>query len=549
MFMGALALLLVLASLAQAGTWHLYGCGDTPAGVQSWAEDWSGSGSGEGGSFTSIPSPGCVSPGYLEADLAGSGQPFGADEQLDFEAPDGSDIAGGSLKVGLETEGSPQALQEPLIQLRTDTEGLSPITQCGAYFPGGPPQCPSASFSSPASAYTEQIPGGGATSIYLEAVCGGAGEEGGTCPNDGGTPTAAIKLYGSDIALSTNVVPQIDSVDGGITSTGSVSGESDINVTSSEISGPGIYSVTLAIDGKTIYSGPAAPQDPSCVNVGPQEGEAYGFTSSQPCELNPSTDIPFNTATLPDGTHTVTATVTDASGTVSEPQSTTFTTSNAPTANGLLDIEDTTNQGLFLTGDTLRLDDGGFTVPPGASALTSSYQWYSCASVNAAGDGRGCAAVPGATSEDYVPPASEANDYLYVAETASDGDGSTSLSSPLTPQLTVGPGAPVSPSLCLRAPSASLRLALSRKHGLYLVVRLRTHMGSTSPVSFSLSGHATVISYAVGKIALGAGSGAHHSVGLRGADLSPHALVTVRLRLKHSKRVTTYRVRLPLSRC
>jgi len=540
-----IAALFLLPSAAQAGSWHLLSCGSTPAGVQSYDDNWLGSGAGEGNSFANVPSPGCISPGYMVAQLdGGAAQDFGDAETLQFNAPDGSVIGGGKITLQTRTSESPSGTEDPVVVVGTDQGAFY---ECGGQFGGGPPSCDNG------SAWNLGIPAGNSyQALTFTAVCSGAGSDGGQCNADGSGPVAFVKVLGTDLIMSTNVVPSINEMGGGVVG-GPVTGMSDLLVSSGEIAGPGIYSVKVTADGSStpLYNGPADSGNPQCVNVGAQvkpTAEAYAFANVQPCDLNASTDVSINTALLTDGTHTLTVTATDASGTVSAPQSVSIITSNDPIPGATPTIEDITNPNTFLTGDTLLVDDTPYSVPPGAGNLGLTYQWVACPRVNAAGAGLGCQAIPGANGSQYAPPQSLANQFLYVSETASDNDGSLNFVSPLTPALTAGPVTPI-PHLCLRSPSTKITRTLSRSRHLTLTVRTSRKIASSTKVQLSISGKASKVFYQIGSVKLGYGKGRGFAFVARGADLGATGKSLVTVKVTRGKRTSTYRTRLPMTHC
>ncbi|MFZ1153869.1 MAG: hypothetical protein WAN93_03080, partial [Solirubrobacteraceae bacterium] len=93
--------------------------------------------------------------------------------------------------------------------------------------------------------------------------------------------------------------------------------------------GPGVYAVTVQIDGKTLYSGTPDLNGGSCAALGKSNG-ALMFDHAQPCKQSESVDLPINTATLADGQHTLKVTVEDAAQNSSVVYDGTITTQNAP---------------------------------------------------------------------------------------------------------------------------------------------------------------------------------------------------------------------------
>ena len=110
--------------------------------------------------------------------------------------------------------------------------------------------------------------------------------------------------------------------------------------TATDADGPGVYSVRVAVDGQTVFSGTPSVNGGTCAPTGADAAaNALMFDSSQPCPVSTGIDIPIDTAGLADGSHQLVATVTDAAQNTATVLDQTITTSNpqatpvpAPTA-------------------------------------------------------------------------------------------------------------------------------------------------------------------------------------------------------------------------
>jgi hypothetical protein len=89
-------------------------------------------------------------------------------------------------------------------------------------------------------------------------------------------------------------------------------GTADLLFTAAEAHGPGVYGVTVLIDGQTVDQGTPDTNSGECTPIGtdPSSG-ALMFDYAQPCPSSESVDIPVDTTKLPDGEHQLTAAVTD----------------------------------------------------------------------------------------------------------------------------------------------------------------------------------------------------------------------------------------------
>jgi hypothetical protein len=101
--------------------------------------------------------------------------------------------------------------------------------------------------------------------------------------------------------------------------------------TAADPGGPGVYSVSAAIDGTPVYSATPNVNDGACVPVGTDTSGALMFDSAQPCPVTEVVDVPIPTAGLADGSHELALTVTDAARNSATVLDQTITTSNPQT--------------------------------------------------------------------------------------------------------------------------------------------------------------------------------------------------------------------------
>ena len=101
--------------------------------------------------------------------------------------------------------------------------------------------------------------------------------------------------------------------------------------TATDAGGPGIYAVTAVVDGQPVFSGTPNTNNGACVPVGTDASGALMFDFAQPCPATEVVDVPVPTAGLPDGSHALALTVTDAARNSSTVLDQNITTSNPQT--------------------------------------------------------------------------------------------------------------------------------------------------------------------------------------------------------------------------
>ena len=301
----ALFFLSLVPVSARAGSLALVGCDGSSA-----SEGWSAFSVNAPAGSAAIPTCSAswtvgIDEGYspgLEAHLP-SGTVSDARAGVQFAAPAGMSIAGGSLTV------SPQAPEDPgydetgtyaVSQLATGS--LENVFWEGVNV-GGP---------------TVAIPAGG-SELFASVLCGGT--PGQSCFYEYLYVTAA------HILLTPSATPSVSALSGSLTSGGSQHGTQDVSFTASDPGGPGIYRVTATIDGKTVYQGTPNLNGGACAPGG-SYGSALEFYTAHPCPQLVPVTLPIETGTLPDGIHSLMVTTTDAAGNVSAPSQVILRTEN-----------------------------------------------------------------------------------------------------------------------------------------------------------------------------------------------------------------------------
>jgi hypothetical protein len=109
-------------------------------------------------------------------------------------------------------------------------------------------------------------------------------------------------------------------------------GTAHVVFTASDPGGPGVYSVTVNVGGRPVWSGTPNSNGGDCAPAGTDSATgALMFNASQPCLQTEVVDAPVPTRGLPDGRHELAVNVTDAAQNSSTVLDQTITTSNPQT--------------------------------------------------------------------------------------------------------------------------------------------------------------------------------------------------------------------------
>src|SRR6202035_948117 len=95
--------------------------------------------------------------------------------------------------------------------------------------------------------------------------------------------------------------------------------------------GPGIYTVTVSVDGHALSTTTPDTNGGKCASVGRDASGVPEYTAQEPCPLSEQVNIPINTTALSDGHHELTVSVADAAGVTATVYDGTIITQNAPT--------------------------------------------------------------------------------------------------------------------------------------------------------------------------------------------------------------------------
>jgi hypothetical protein len=321
----AAAAVVISAASAYAGDWMVVSCVN-PSQSAAPSEGWSSFANAGGYGSNSSTSCGPGSPMFaiLSMDAAVS---VGSAQTLKYTPPDGSNLAGGSVDVSFYADGGGTNASGTAVAYTPEYayNGSNVFFQCAS----GLPPCANGSYD---FSGVLGIPGGRGGNLYLSAGCGG--DEHYVC-NSGGSEGAwsLVRLWWANLLLENDSAPTGSGFAGSLLEP-DTHGTAELQFTAADPGGPGVYSVTLEIDGHVIYKGTPDGNGGHCVAQGETSG-ALMFDYQQPCKQSETVDIPVNTTTLSDGEHTLNVIVTDAAQN-SSVYTATISTANRTTVSSLL---------------------------------------------------------------------------------------------------------------------------------------------------------------------------------------------------------------------
>lgn len=416
------------AGSAYAGDWMEVSC-ENPNLSGAPSQGWTSFSAG--GGYGSTNSTGCGPGNPMFAILStAAAVGVGSAETLEWAPPTGSTLVGGSIDASLYADGGGFNASGTAVLYTPNYvyDGSNVVLQCAS----GLPPCANGTYD---YAGVIDIPGGRGGNLYLSAGCGGT--PGYSC-NTGGSEGAwsLVRLWWANLLLSNTSTPTASGVSGTLLNQ-NARGTQDLTFNASDPGGPGIYTATLQVDGKTLYTGTPDNNGGKCVAVG-SSGGALMFDYSQPCRASESIDLPINTTAVPDGQHTLKVTLQDAAQNQSVIYDNTITTNNAPTNTTTPTIQ---TPSPILPGATLQAQPGTWSAPATAGTIAYGYQWQDCDS-----QGNNCQTIPAAQNTSYTPTASDAGHTLRVLVSAADNDGKNTQASDVTSVVLAPPAPPTSPN-------------------------------------------------------------------------------------------------------
>jgi hypothetical protein len=303
----------VAPSLALAGTWAQVVCtlSGQPAPIDGMVS------SGQGGTATTDGcNPAAGASGGLIADVPSTSTvPTGTSATWTYSAPSGSTIAGGAVSVSLFAPDGLAYVSTP----GPVADAQDVVAECSGNCAG-----------SVAGKLTETVPiiHPGGTHIYETAECLGSCAAGG---GSGGL-FAQASVSSMTVELANTTTPAGDDFAGGLLANGALQGTQPITFTASETSGPGIYTVTVKVDGNAVYSGVPNTNGGECAVAGTDANSVPQFLNAQPCPTSVNASVPVDTTKFLDGTHDLSIVVADAAGNTATVFDRSITTSNNPPA-------------------------------------------------------------------------------------------------------------------------------------------------------------------------------------------------------------------------
>jgi hypothetical protein len=306
----ALLALPLLASDAQAGSYHVYTC-RTPSGESAPADGWSGS---KTGTYTYAENT-CQHPGGALVAALGDQPARTANTDIATWAlgvPAGIHISSATLWRAGDADGGAaiNATYEFWFAGPSQSEVFDQCAYVSSCMTGrGEPGRPLAAENRIA------VPSGHLGShLYMSASCGGVSEY--NCPEGKGDANgyaAVVYLYAADMTLEQTVGPSAGNVGGELAGAPSISGTSDVTFSATD-PGSGVYKVAFSIDGQVAQTSVPDENGGRCKNVGQTTDGLPAFLYLQPCPASVSADLGFDTTRVANGTHHLVVSVIDAAG-------------------------------------------------------------------------------------------------------------------------------------------------------------------------------------------------------------------------------------------
>lgn len=314
----AVALLASAAPGARAGVWAQIACVN-PNGTAATSAGWSAftTANPYGAGASSTCAPGTPMSAALGDTLPA---PVFMSAGLVYTPPAGSTLVGGTMQVVLSADGNGSGaaadaeIDEPA---QTSADARLRCT-AGSRSCGSSPTDYSGTFTVPRNL-------GG--NLYLTAGC--AGTPGYSCDNGArDNDWSLVQVSSADLLLQNIASPAGRKLSGTLLGR-TVHGTARLKLTASDPGGPGVYRIAVTIDGRTVHDATPSRNGGACVAVGTDSPSgALEFDAAQPCPTTLTTTLHIPTVKLPDGTHSLLVSVTDAAGNTTNVLRRTITTLN-----------------------------------------------------------------------------------------------------------------------------------------------------------------------------------------------------------------------------
>ncbi|HEV7805149.1 MAG TPA: carboxypeptidase-like regulatory domain-containing protein [Solirubrobacteraceae bacterium] len=369
-------------SAAHAGYWMKTNCVN-PDGSPAPNEGWTGFPIGNP-SVGSTNKAKCAPGDPMVALLSMEGPaPAGSAEGLEYTPPDGSTLAGGTVFVGLSAEGYTYGTvavgAAVMYTPRYAYDASNVFMRCMAHVDcqNGPPNYYG----------TVELPRDLGGHLYLAAEC--ISNLGIWCAEGGGhNAWSLVSVAWANLLLSTASVPTATELRGSLLEP-SAHGTAGLAFGAAD-TGPGVWKVTVTIDGKPVYDATPNTNGGRCVPVGTDAGTgALMWAWEQPCPRAQTVDLTIKTTTLADGPHELKITVQNAAGDTSTVLRREITTNNRTTvSSGLTSDRPTTGSSVPAPIYAVALD------PPTQKVLGGARHVWSRSGITLSGTLRNSLGVP-----------------------------------------------------------------------------------------------------------------------------------------------------------
>jgi hypothetical protein len=309
-FGASAAVLLVCAAAAHADRFHAFMC-RTPRGQPAPADGWT-SAVAKGGTYDQVTKNTCAQGGALIAAL-GEETPHPAYLDLatwSFEAPAGETLVGATLYRATRAHfrSGENAAYEAWLAGPTNNEGFDQCSaiSCSEQGELGNPFSP---------ANRVVVPGAQlGAHLYESAACAGPRET--FCATGFGDPSGyavALYIYAGDLVLEQGEGPSVREAGGPLADEQPVSGTSDLTFRATDPAS-GVYQALFSVDGNLVQATTVDENEGRCRNVGQTTDGLPAFLYVQPCLRSLTADVGFDTTRIPNGTHHLRVSVSDAAG-------------------------------------------------------------------------------------------------------------------------------------------------------------------------------------------------------------------------------------------